>query len=339
MAVTLKMISERVGLSQAAVSQILNRKPNDLSSEKTRRRVFAIAEELGYKQKFGHKLLRGDSTGTVALLMEMKRLSYEEHIQSLIMKLLSALEKSGRTSYFSGLDFDEKKNIQIVRNLAARGVEGFIVIGSATGEKKLEEEFLNLKKNFVGYTTGLSRNVTASCEHSIKEILDFFAAENRRNVKFLLGEYFENTSRFKALRAYFPQLSEEEVAERFCFRMSEKAADTDAMGEYGYKMTEALFQQDPSVDALFFLSDYFAMGGLRFLVESGRIPGKDVLVAGYNNIHAVRTSIFPVSTAEHPLDEIAESLLAVLNQDQPCQKVVYSKAIIRRSPSLQGDIS
>lgn len=47
MAGMLKIIAERAGLSQSTVSQILNRKANDFSSEETRQRVFALASELG----------------------------------------------------------------------------------------------------------------------------------------------------------------------------------------------------------------------------------------------------------------------------------------------------
>ena len=83
MAVTLKMIAERAGLSQSTVSQILNRKANDFSSEKTRQMVFQLANDLGYKQKFGHKLLRGDKTGTVAILLGMNRVALEEQVQAL----------------------------------------------------------------------------------------------------------------------------------------------------------------------------------------------------------------------------------------------------------------
>jgi DNA-binding LacI/PurR family transcriptional regulator len=85
MAVTLKTISERVGISQAAVSMILNRRKNDLSSPETREKVFAIARELNYKQKFGHKILRGDKTHSVAIVYAMHRLLLEEQIQNLVL--------------------------------------------------------------------------------------------------------------------------------------------------------------------------------------------------------------------------------------------------------------
>ena len=99
MAVTLKIIAERAGLSQSTVSQILNRKANDFSSEKTRQMVFQLANDLGYKQKFGHKLLRGDKTRTVAILLGMNRVALEEQVQTLILKLLDRLENRNYSAY------------------------------------------------------------------------------------------------------------------------------------------------------------------------------------------------------------------------------------------------
>ena len=337
MNVTLKMIAGRAGLSPSTVSQILNRRPNDLSSEETRKKVFAIAEELGYKQKFGHKLLRGDRTDTVAVLIDTRRLCAEEHIQTLIMKLLMRLEQSGYSSYLSFLGCGEKENLAAVSELAARGAEGFIVIGAPTGEKMIEEEFLRLKKNFVGMGTHFSRNVTVSAEPAVREILQFFLARGRENFKLLLPGDFETTSRFAALRSLFPRIPEKELAERCCFRMRNDHTDVDELGRIGCEATRAVFAKDPGVSALFYHSDYYAMGGLAFLKESGRIPGKDVLVAGYNNIHAVRSCLFPVSSVLHPTDEHVEALMEGLKQTGPFSRTLYARAVIRETAGFAAD--
>ena len=105
--------------------------------------------------------------------------------------------------------------------------------------------------------------------------------------------------------------------------------DVDTLAEIGYRTTREVFAKDPAVSALFYLSDYYAMGGLAFLTESGRIPGKDVLIGGYNNIHAVRTCLFPVSSAEHPTAKHAEALLEGLKQNGPFSQTLYAEAIIR----------
>lgn len=331
MAVTLRTIAERVGLSQAAVSQILNRKPNDLSSEGTRRKVFAIAEELGYKQKFGHKLLRGDETHTVALLIDMKRLALEEHIQALVMQLLARLEQSGYSSYFTLLGGDEAKNLKAVKELIERGTEGFVVIGAPTGEKMIEEEFIRQKKSFVGTGTHLSRDATVSPIRAVREILQFFLSRKRENFKFLLSPDFESTPRFAALKDFFPGLLTEELARRYCVELRRDTFNVDVLARIGYETTKAIFAEDPAVSALFYLSDYYAMGGLAFLAESGRMPGKEVLVAGYNNIHAVRTCLFPVSSAAHPTEELAEALIAGLKQEGPFARTIYAEAVIREA--------
>lgn len=331
MAVTLKMISERVGLSQAAVSQILNRKPNDLSSEGTKRKVFALAEELGYKQKFGHKLLRGDRTDTVAVLIDTRRLCAEEHIQTLVMKLLMRLEQAGYSSYLSFLGCGEKENLAAVSDLAARGAEGFIVIGAPTGETVIEEEFIRLKKNFVGMGTHFSRNVTVSAEPAVREILRFFLARRRENFRLLLPGDFEHTSRFAALKTLFPQLSEEKLAERYCVRMRNDHTGVDELGRIGCEATRSVFEKDPGVSAIFYHSDYYAMGGLAFLQGAGRIPGKDVLIAGYNNIHAVRSCCFPISSVLHPTDENVEALIEGLKQTGAFSRTLYARAVIRET--------
>ena len=117
MATTLKIIAERAGLSQSTVSQILNRKANDFSSEKTRQMVFDIANELGYKQKFGHKLLRGDKTHTVAILLGMHRVGLEEQVQALILQLLDRLENKNYGAYLVTLSDNVSKNLETIKEL------------------------------------------------------------------------------------------------------------------------------------------------------------------------------------------------------------------------------
>lgn len=49
--VTTKDIADHVGLSQSAVSMILNNKSNVSFSESTKKKVFDAAKELGYQKR------------------------------------------------------------------------------------------------------------------------------------------------------------------------------------------------------------------------------------------------------------------------------------------------
>ena len=51
MAVTLKDIADRAGVSLATVSRVLNNDPQLSVGEETRRKILTIAEELSYTKK------------------------------------------------------------------------------------------------------------------------------------------------------------------------------------------------------------------------------------------------------------------------------------------------
>ena len=171
MAGTLKIIAERAGLSQSTVSQILNRRSNDFSSERTRQRVFSLAHELGYKQNFGHKLLRGDKTHTAAILLSMHRIGLEELIQALIIRLLDQLENKGYGAYLVTLADTAEKNLETVKELITRGVDSFMFLGHPVGAELLETYIFEQKRTLIGYGTGFSRKVREDTSGSTAETI------------------------------------------------------------------------------------------------------------------------------------------------------------------------
>ncbi len=71
MRVTARDIAKESGVSQPTVSQILNGKGH-LYREETRRRVFAAAEQLGYRPNTYARAMRSGRMGAIALLMSCR---------------------------------------------------------------------------------------------------------------------------------------------------------------------------------------------------------------------------------------------------------------------------
>jgi DNA-binding LacI/PurR family transcriptional regulator len=69
MAVTLRDIAERVGLSPAVISRVLNNRPGVWVSEDNRLRILKAAEEMGYRPAAAARSLRSGCTYTVAFLL------------------------------------------------------------------------------------------------------------------------------------------------------------------------------------------------------------------------------------------------------------------------------
>ena len=331
MAATLKIIAERAGLSQSTVSQILNRRSNDFSSEKTRQLVFDLAHELGYKQNFGHKLLRGDKTHTAAILLSMHRMTLEEHIQSLIIRLLDQLENKGYGAYLVTLADTAEKNLETVKELITRGVDSFIFLGHPVGAKLLEPYIYEQNRTLIGYGSAFSRKVRDDTSRSTAEIIRFFLAEGHRNFRFFLGTP-AHADRVKGLCKTFPGKTEKVLMKKYLVDLGPlpEHNDIDTFAELGFHATKRAFELDPSIDACFYLSDYFAVGGLRYLMGSGKKIGSDVLVAGFNNIHAIRNFPLPVSSAEHDIQSIAEALIGEMTQTDPLERIITTRTIIRK---------
>ena len=333
MAATLKIIAERAGLAQSTVSQILNRRAHDFSSEEKRQLVFRLAHELGYKQKFGHKLLRGDKTQTVGLLLSTHRSSLEEYMQALILRLLDELERRGYGSYFVTLSDEEENNLRIVRDLIGRGADCFIMLGAPVGYGEIEAEIRKNSRNMIAFNHVSPRRVEEDHSRSCGEILRFFLDEGRTNFRMLLSEPFLfEEERLRTLKMVFPDVPGDELLRRYCVGLGHLGEhdDIDLFARIGYEKTREVMEQDPSVSAIFYLSDYFAVGGIKYLTETGCKIGSDVLVAGFNNIHAIRTHCLPVTSAEHALTEIADALVEEMDKSDDTVRTIYSKAVIRK---------
>jgi len=127
----LRIISEKLNISQASVSQILNRKACDFSSGRTRASVFAMARQLSYKQRFGDKVLRDEPRQTVAVAVAvlMRWVLIKSHIQALLFFLLDHFTSSGYEYYLRVIAGSEEENLQVVEELLSRGADRFICIG------------------------------------------------------------------------------------------------------------------------------------------------------------------------------------------------------------------
>ena len=77
------------------------------------------------------------------------------------------------------------------------------------------------------------------------------------------------------------------------------------------------------------MNDYMAIGGANFLVRNGFEVGKDMLVAGCNNISAVQLYPFPISSVEHDLGKMVSLLVEESLVTTPCQQIIEPIVHIR----------
>jgi len=324
---TLKQIAEETGISVAAVSQILNHRPINFCSEKTKKMVFSAAERMGYRQQFADKVRRGESTATVALI---RRSSVTSEQLQLTMMLLEKFERIGFSTYVICLPPGGSNILERVQELLQRGVDRFVLMGSpcpAELAQQAERIIADAGRCCIGYQTECNRSIMQDFAPAVRATLDFFADRIGDNFRMFLSPSPGN-NRQDALCAYFPELSQQEVLDRYWFPLNLPThQDFDLLVRHGYERTEALMKKYPKTRGFYYLSDQLALGGVRWFVDHHLEPGKDVLVAGFNDYPGTRYCGYPVSTAAHDLEKLSDLLVEHSGGSQPCR--IFVPPIIR----------
>ena len=147
--ITLRDVARSCNLSVPTVSQILNNRASNFSSEETRRLVRETAERLGYQPNLGYKLMRGISTKTVALVIGHANMKDFEYIRKFIFLILERLSSEGYSVYIETMPdgWSKRQRHDIMLNLIQRGAEHFISIG-----KPCEWEDLDALEQRTGIT-------------------------------------------------------------------------------------------------------------------------------------------------------------------------------------------
>ncbi len=336
--VSLKSIAEACSLSVSTVSQILNDKPNNFSSEETKQRVRETARKLGYRTNFGYKLMRGQETKTFAILTSMQHMKTEEHIRELVINLMSELNQRGYASYFSPMGNNLQENLDGIRDFLVRGVEHFIILGTPVGFQEIEKLIEDSGKLLISTSPSFKRYLTVDVIDGAAQIFRFLHGKAGDGFRFLalsLNGKPQHDIRFRSLMKVFPDLSEEEIVRRYCRYIEGTPYETDPnhFSDIAFQITRKamadLFRREPDVRAVCCQNDVFALGAAACLVESGRIIGKDVLLGGFNNDFGVRNSPFPISSVDHGWSERSGLLIDAALASGGCRTVLKPLVYIR----------
>jgi DNA-binding LacI/PurR family transcriptional regulator len=137
--------------------------------------------------------------------------------------------------------------------------------------------------------------------------------------------------RINGLIETFPETDPQELLARYVRRFPgvgflNKDSSSETF-EMGYRATRRLLEEEPDVNGIIYLSDYYALGGAKYLIEKGCKIGQDIAIAGFNNTNAVRFSGIPVMTADHRVDVISKKLIDNIEGREPYSSIVKPEVI------------
>ncbi|PYT64683.1 MAG: LacI family transcriptional regulator [Acidobacteria bacterium] len=328
--VSLKSLAEHLGLSQAAVSLVINRSPGAKSIPlRTQELIRQAARELNYRPNHLARSLRQQRSYTIGVVVP----EISEGYAALVM---SGIEDHLLQEGYFYFVVSHRHRDELIEEypllLQQRAVEGLIAVDTAiTGAAQIPLVAVSGHREVPGVTNIVldhARAATLAMEHLTKL--------GHRQIAFIKGQEFSSDT---AIRWESVRHAAQALGVKINDRQVGQLEGESSSPVLGYQVTKKLIASGEAFTALFAFNDISAIGAIQALREAGRQIPRDVSVVGFDDIQSAAFQNPALTTVRQPLREMgmlaAETLLrriaAPPEADYPKEIVVQPELICRAS--------
>lgn len=328
-------IAFRAGVSQPTVSRALRGDPT--VSEDTRRRIEAIALELGYKVDKNASNLRRQHSNTLALLFFEDQTSDDSLINPFFLSMLGSITRAcAKRSYDLLISFQQLTSNWRTDYEDSRKADGIILLGYGDylAYRSRLEQLVEQGTHFVRYGAVLEGQpgLSIGCDNfqggydAVRHLITL----GRRDIAFLGHASSHYPEFFERYRGYTEALAASGIKASPALQVD--AISTEHSGSTA--ALELLVRREP-FDAILAASDMIAIGALRALQENRIAVPDDVSIVGFDDIPAASLVTPPLTTVMQDTrlagEVLVDTLLRLVGGQPAAGTVLSTRLIVRRS--------
>jgi DNA-binding LacI/PurR family transcriptional regulator len=300
--VSLKQLAERLGLSPATVSLVINRSPvADSIPPETKDRILAAARKYKYRPNFFARSLRAQRSFTIGVIVPEVSDGYSASVMSGVEDHLL------QEGYFYFVVSHRADLIdEYPRLFLQRSVDGLIAVDTPWTLSLSVPVVTVSGHNHVKGVTNIVLDHVRAAEVALKHL----AQLGHRKIAFIKGQEFSSDTEVRWTNI---QRAARQLALPISSALISQLEGNSSSPELGYEATRKLLAKHKPFTALFAFNDISAMGAIRALREAKlRVPD-DVSVVGFDDIQSAAYQNPALTTVRQPLREMgriaAETLL------------------------------
>lgn len=261
MAVTMKDIAERAGVSRPVVCAVLGGKSTCRVSDEKKQRILELVKELGFQPNLQAQRLRSGKTRTVGILFASFR---DRIIGDVMMELYRRLLKSGYTSIFA--IWERASEIeQAYKNVIRNQVDGIITCD-------YHPEWIQEKIPVVVYGKQYPETDCISIDYStaFSEAAEYLCSLGHSRFGYIgcHGERYENYAA---------------VMDKYGLADSDYVFDGMGYPENGIKGMQFFLRMEKPPTAIFCHNDSVALSAMAEAQRNGLEIGSDISIIGIDN--------------------------------------------------------
>jgi DNA-binding LacI/PurR family transcriptional regulator len=317
-------VAREAGVSQSAVSRVF--RPGLSVSKKTRDKVMATANEMGYRPNAIARMLITKQSGMVAVIVSSRaNVNYPE-VLSQVSKQLAAQHK--RVLLFTlddveGLDY-------LFEQIRTFQVDGVIALAAHFESHRLaqfEQHDIPVVLYNRNVPDAMANTVCCNHELGIKQLIIELEKSNPKKYLVLAGPKDSDVAneRREIAISLLKQFSVEDVSILY--------------GDYSYQSGRDCLakwlQKNPAPDAIICSNDTMAIGVLDEARENHglHIPN-DISVVGFDGITSSAWQSYQITTIKQPVEQLVKAAVAMLlerieNPELPPEARVLTGVLIK----------
>ena len=298
--VTAKDVAKLAGVSQSSVSRVYFEGAS--VSQKTRGKVSAAANELGYRPNEFARSLITNRTKIIGLVMKGIQNPFYPQV---LKQFTTAFKKLGYSILFVYTNNDEiqKEDIEILLNYNVAGV----IITDASLSLNVTEEFKEHRIPLVLFNRKIDNqqfySVCCNNLNASEKIAEYLIEQGCTDVAYIAGD--GNTSTSKEREKGFTSVLERN-------NVHFKKYSSDYTYEGGYKTTQKIIAEKKIPAGFFVANDIMALGVIDALRKSSIQIPTDTKVIGFDNIEMAAWPTYNLTTWEQPIIDMIEQTVKYL---------------------------
>jgi DNA-binding LacI/PurR family transcriptional regulator len=307
-AVRLSDVADRAGVPVKTVSNVVNNYVH--VSQRTRDRVQAVLDELGYRPNLSARTLRRGRSGLIALAVPALDMPYFAELAGAVVE---AAEERNWTVLVNQTDGLRERERDVAQGLRGHLIDGLILSPMALGAEDLVDARHSTPMVLLGerISGGAVDHVAVDNVEASRAATAHLVQLGRRRVAAIGFQSDDNAASGVApLRRRGFELALQDAGLAVQERLTPHVKGY-VRREGHAAMTALLLAPDPP-DAVFCFNDQLALGALRAATDCGRRVPEDVAVIGFDDNEEGRFSTPTLSTVAPDIVLIARTALDML---------------------------
>lgn len=316
----MKDIAEKVGVSKATVSMVINKKDSNISEE-TKKKIYDAIEEMGYIPNNIARGLNTKRSGSIGIIVPDISNPFFSELSKAVEDFANKL---GYNVILCNSDNNVEKEKKYVELLISKLIDGIIFIPGQ--ESKASANLLKLNNIpfvFVDrYINGFEDcpGVYFDNEQGVKDGIEYLYNKGKKNIVFVSGPKKIDVNK-ERLEGY-----KESMTEYGLYKESLIFETTFSL-EGGMEATNRIINECESVDAIFYCNDIMAIGGMKTLKRRKYKIPEDILIMGFDGIKLSRMIEPELTTIQQPIYSMGQQacklIIDIINEESITNTKIY----------------